>query len=81
VRLTVRRDESILAAVGKTIAERRRDLGFSQEDLAEEAGLHRTYVGSVERGEKNVSLINLVKIAAALRIPLSRLLDGLDGLD
>jgi transcriptional regulator with XRE-family HTH domain len=77
----VRRDESILAAVGKTIAERRRDLGFSQEDLAEEAGLHRTYVGSVERGEKNVSLINLVKIAAALRIPLSRLLDGLDGLD
>ncbi len=81
MRLTVRRDESILAAVGKTIAERRRDLGFSQEDLAEEAGLHRTYVGSVERGEKNVSLINLVKIAAALRIPLSRLLDGLDGLD
>jgi transcriptional regulator with XRE-family HTH domain len=77
----VRRDESILAAVGKTIAERRRDLGFSQEDLAEEAGLHRTYVGSVERGERNVSLINLVKIAAALRIPLSRLLDGLDGLD
>ena len=81
MRLTVRRDESILAAVGKTIAERRRDLGFSQEDLAEEAGLHRTYVGSVERGERNVSLINLVKIAAALRIPLSRLLDGLDGLD
>jgi transcriptional regulator with XRE-family HTH domain len=77
----VRRDESILAAVGKTIAERRRDLGFSQEDLAEEAGLHRTYVGSVERGERNVSLINLVKIAVALRIPLSRLLDGLDGLD
>ena len=81
MRLTVRSDESILAAVGKTIAERRRDLGFSQEDLAEEAGLHRTYVGSVERGERNVSLINLVKIAAALRIPLSRLLDGLDGLD
>ena len=81
MRLTVRRDESILAAVGKTIAERRRDLGFSQEDLAEEAGLHRTYVGSVERGERNVSLINLVKIAVALRIPLSRLLDGLDGLD
>ena len=78
MRLTVRRDESILAAVGKTIAERRRDLGFSQEDLAEEAGLNRTYVGSVERGERNVSLINLVKIAAALRIPLSQLFDGLD---
>jgi len=78
VRLTVRRDEAILAAVGRTIAERRRDLGFSQEDLAEEAGLHRTYVGSVERGERNVSLINLAKIAGALRIPLSQMLDGLD---
>ncbi len=48
-------------------AERER-LGVSQEELADRAGMHRTYLGGVERGERNVSLLNLVRIARALRV-------------
>ena len=46
----------------------RRELGLSQETLGEEAGLHRTYVGSLERGERNVSIDNIERLAAALKI-------------
>ena len=45
--------------------------GLSQERLAELAGIHRTYVGDVERGARNVSLVNMNKIALALDVPLS----------
>lgn len=55
-----------LAAVGGAIREARGRLGVSQEKLAELCGLHRTYVGSVERGERNVSVLNLQRIGAAL---------------
>jgi len=44
---------------------------FSQEELADLCGLHRTYIGSVERGERNITLINAEKIATALEQPLS----------
>lgn len=58
---------------GRIVRIRRYKEGHSQESFADAVGLHRTYVGAVERGERNVSLHNLVKIANALRIPLSRL--------
>ncbi len=57
-------------------AERER-LGISQEELADRAGLHRTYIGGVERGERNLGLLNVVRIARALRIaPASLVGDG-----
>ncbi|MHB1613850.1 MAG: helix-turn-helix domain-containing protein [Actinomycetes bacterium] len=68
-------------AVARTFGERlralRRDRGWSLERLAEAAGLHWTYVGSVERGERNISLLNIVRLAAALGVDPSDLLVGL----
>jgi transcriptional regulator with XRE-family HTH domain len=60
--------------LGKSIRLRRLALGLSQEKLAEAAGLHWTYVSSVERGKRNVSLINIVAIAKALGVSASALL-------
>jgi len=61
---------------GRAVRQERLKLGMSQEDLAHECGLHRTYVGSVERGERNVSLRNLLAIAQALRLRGATLLDN-----
>lgn len=51
----------------------RKDLGLSQEALATKAGLHRTYVGAVERGERNITLVSANRIAEALGVNLSEL--------
>lgn len=50
--------------------ELRKDLGISQEELADRCGLHRTYVGGIERGERNPSLVNIGRIADALEVQL-----------
>lgn len=58
----------------RNLREARRRRGLSQEALAELTGLHRTYVGSVERGERNVSIDNLDRLAEAVAVPLPVLL-------
>ena len=58
---------------GRAIKKRRTELGISQEELAERADLHRTYIADIERGTRNVSLENIEKLAKALRIPIATL--------
>ena len=62
---------------GKQLQGLRKAQGLSQEELAERCGLHRTYIGGIERGERNVALLNILRIAAALDVPAARLLEGL----
>ena len=59
------------AAVGRRVRALREDLGISQEELAARAGLHRNYVGSVERGERDIGITAVGRLAAALRISLA----------
>lgn len=68
------------AALGRAIRELRLALGVSQEGLADRCGLHRTYVGGIERGERNVSFGNLLRLAGALRVRPSELLARSEGL-
>jgi transcriptional regulator with XRE-family HTH domain len=63
--------------VGKTIRRYRTKLGWSQEKLAEVSGLHWTYIGGIERGERNVALKNIVCIARALKVRPSSLLEDI----
>jgi transcriptional regulator with XRE-family HTH domain len=60
-------------AFGQRVRMMRKQRGYSQEGLAERADLHFTYVSSVERGERNISLINIVKLARALKVSSSSL--------
>ncbi len=61
------------AAFGEAVRKFRREKNLSQEALADLAGIHRTYIGDVERGVRNLSLVNIVRIANALEIPVSKL--------
>lgn len=63
----------LLKAFGTVVRERRIQLKFSQEELAHQAGLHRTYIGMIERGEKNITLENIHKISTALKTSISDL--------
>lgn len=71
-------DQQICTAFGLKVQAVRQGKGWSQEKLALECCLDRTYISSLERGKRNVSLINIFKIAKALNIPASNLLQ-LDG--
>jgi transcriptional regulator with XRE-family HTH domain len=62
---------------GATVRKLRLERNLSQEELAELANLHRNYVGGVERGERNVGLLNVVALAHGLRVKPSRLLEAI----
>ena len=63
----------ILLKLGKHICSIRKEKGMSQEALASKCELHRTYIGMVERGERNISLINIYKISKGLEVPIYEL--------
>jgi transcriptional regulator with XRE-family HTH domain len=69
-------EKEILINFGKRIRTIREGSGLSQEKLAFESGLDRTYIGSVERGERNISLLNINKVATALKIESANLFNG-----
>lgn len=70
------RKHPALVRLGKQIRKQREKRGFSQEGFANEVGLDRSYYGGVERGERNVAALNLVKIAAVLKVPVGALFEG-----
>lgn len=71
----ITRVESARETLSRNIRTLRADRGWSQEALALEAGLHRTFVAHVERGARNISLNNIERIALALCVPVSRLFE------
>lgn len=66
-------EEALCKAFGEHLAKVRRELGWSQERLALEAGLARSYVGDVERGLRNIALVNIFKIADTLNVDVTTL--------
>lgn len=76
----MRKKHPALIKVGKRIRELRKQKGFSQEGFAYEVGLDRTYMGSVERGERNIAAINLIRIAKALKVEVGDLFPPIRGL-
>ena len=63
----------LLLKFGQTVRKLRKEQNLSQEKLAELADLHRTYIGMIERGEKNITLLNIYKISQALNITIKEL--------
>jgi transcriptional regulator with XRE-family HTH domain len=64
---------------GFAVKIRREELGLTQEEFADKAGVHRTYLSDIERGSRNVSLINIERIALALTLKLSELFRLVEG--
>lgn len=64
----------ILEVFGQNVRRLRVEQGLSQEQLADKAGLHRTYIGMIERAEKNITLCNIEKVAVALGVSVSSLI-------
>ena len=70
------RKRNVRQIFGQNLRRKRETLEISQEDLAEKAGLHRTYIGSVERGERNVSIDNMERLAVAVGSTIEQLLES-----
>jgi transcriptional regulator with XRE-family HTH domain len=76
--VTSKTDADLKVAFGETVRKFRTAKGLSQEKLAEHAGIHRTYIGDVERGLRNIALVNMHRIASALGVPLSSLISEME---
>lgn len=70
--------KTILEKFGEKVREERLKQHLSQEELASRAGVHRTYIGMIERAEKNITLENIEKISKALNLPINNLLKSHD---
>jgi transcriptional regulator with XRE-family HTH domain len=70
-------NRNILIKFGLVIKDLRKNKGLSQEELAHKAGFHRTYIGMIERAERNITLANIEKLANALEISISELTNNL----
>jgi transcriptional regulator with XRE-family HTH domain len=71
-------EDPLLSALGGRIRELRTKQGYSQEGFADRCGVHRTFMGTVERGESNISFSNLAKIASALSMTVSEVVSGIE---
>jgi transcriptional regulator with XRE-family HTH domain len=70
------KDRAFLVAVGDRVRDRRTELKLTQAELGLRSRLHRTFIGSVERGERNISVLNLKQLAQALRLSVAELVAG-----
>jgi transcriptional regulator with XRE-family HTH domain len=71
-------EQYILIRFGQQVRSLRQNKAMSQEELASRAGVHRTYIGMIERGEKNVTIITMIKLATALEVTITELLKDFD---
>ena len=69
---------TVLVAFGSTVRRLRLEQGFSQEEFADHCGLDRTYIGGVERGERNIGLVNVHRISGALKLDVSVLFQNME---
>ncbi|MGA9069029.1 MAG: helix-turn-helix transcriptional regulator [Terracidiphilus sp.] len=76
--MTSKTDDELKRAFGEAVRKFRTARGLSQEKLAEHANIHRTYIGDVERGLRNIALVNMHRIAAALELSLSELIGEME---
>lgn len=70
-------DQRLLRALGQNLRQRRLERHWTQAELARRCELHRTFIGSVERGERNISILNLRLLARVLRVSLAELFAGI----
>lgn len=71
-------NKKLSAKFGDVIRELRKERNLSQEELADKADVHRTYIGMIERGEKNITLENIQKLAKALNVSLKSIFEKLE---
>ncbi len=77
--MTKRPGPDILGRFGFAVKDRREAMGLTQEEFAERAGIHRTYLSDIERGARNLSLVNIERVAAAMALKISELFQLVEG--